>query len=476
MPMPDADLDDLIASTRAAGDDELDKLIAQQVGPKIDWTESLGRGAAQGATFGFGDEIAGAYDAAASAPGQWFYEFKNPDAPKSASFAERYAKKRDSVRAANEAARLANPKTYFAGEIAGSLAPSLLTAGAGAGTAAGRLAIAAGQGATQGLGYSDATSATGLLGDTALGAGVGLAGFGIGKAAGAGLSGLASKGAAKAAQADAAALAKATEAKLAEQASLVGKYGGLRQTENKAIRNLLDLEKTGELTPKNKIILALLKKEGRVAEALNEAAANDLEFLGSRTPEVSAAKAAMLEGKSALPEAIQKEAARLASPDEAKAQLYARLVRYGLPLAGSAIGTAVGGPVGGAVGALAGAGTRPMMHALGRMATHPSVQKAVWGGIESATSAPLRGGAFGSVLRQALAGAMIAPVVDVLEEGRNHDPMASVAAAAQRSVDIQQAAQEGGKTGAAAAYYDKSQRDPNFRKLTSTLLDDDKVH
>jgi hypothetical protein len=69
--------------------------------------ESGVRGALQGLTFGFGDEIAGAaYGAADFVQGKGY----------------NYSKNRDEVRAANDAAREANPGTYLLGEIGGGVA------------------------------------------------------------------------------------------------------------------------------------------------------------------------------------------------------------------------------------------------------------------------------------------------------------------------------------------------------------------
>src|SRR5256885_9751242 len=86
------------------------------------------------------------------------------------------------------------------------------------------------------------------------------------------------------------------------------------------------------------------------------------------------------------------------SPETGKAQIMARLLRYGPPAIGSAVGTKIGGPVGGAIGAMAGAGTRPMVQALRRMVQNPAVQYQVASAIERA-AAPGTGTAF---LRTAL--------------------------------------------------------------------------
>lgn len=170
------------------------------------------------------------------------------------------------------------------------------------------------------------------------------------------------------------AAAKAAQVKQAEQASLTGKYGGLRQTENKAIREAAAMEAAGTLTPENAALLAQARASGRFDEALNEALANDLQFLTTRQPEVQAAKTAMQEGAAALPAAIQAETAAKLSPKEMRSQFSARLKRYLPPLVGSGVGVLVGGPIGIGVGALAGAGMRPSVQAWRRFGQNPAFQ------------------------------------------------------------------------------------------------------
>jgi len=178
------------------------------------------------------------------------------------------------------------------------------------------------------------------------------------------------------ASAEAKAAAKAAQTKGAEQATLVGKYGGLRQTENKAIREAAAMEAAGTLTAENAALLARARESGRFNEALNEALANDLAFLTTRVPEVQAAKQAMQEGAAGLPAAIQAETAAKLSGAEMKSQLGARLKRYGpATVLGTALGGMVGGPPGALLGAYFGAGRHaPFIHSLRRAAQNPAVQ------------------------------------------------------------------------------------------------------
>lgn len=129
---------------------------------------SLGRGAAQGATLGFDDEIMGLIQAALPVSG---------DAP---DFATRYRKERDARRRELAAAEKAHGGYYLGGQIAGGTAPALLAAmAAGPVGVAGRLAQGTGLGAAQGAGGSEATTVGGLAKDTGIGAGVGLATGGV---------------------------------------------------------------------------------------------------------------------------------------------------------------------------------------------------------------------------------------------------------------------------------------------------------
>lgn len=140
-----------------------------QAAPDVSMLESGVRGAAQGATLGFADELTGALESAAGSLGLV------PD--------KTYEQARDEARAAYQAAEQANPGTYLAGNIAGGIGSAVLAPGAAASTA-GRIAQAAGMGAVAGYGSSNDRDAA--LADMARGAivggAVGAAGEGISKA------------------------------------------------------------------------------------------------------------------------------------------------------------------------------------------------------------------------------------------------------------------------------------------------------
>lgn len=121
--------------------------------------ESFGRGAVQGATMGWADEIGGVLKSAL-----------NPD-----RLSNSYQIERDKIRANNKAAQQANPGTYFAGELGGGIASSFVP-GLGIAKTAG-IAKTIGQGAllggVAGLGASESNDIKGMAIDTAGGAVVG---------------------------------------------------------------------------------------------------------------------------------------------------------------------------------------------------------------------------------------------------------------------------------------------------------------
>jgi len=116
----------------------------------VSWIESAARGALQGATFGFADEIVGGAEALFTG--------------------KRYAQARDESRANFKAAQAANPGAYLGGDIAGSVATSFIPGlgiakGASLGAMAGKAAL---QGAIGGLGASEASDVGGMLSDAAV--------------------------------------------------------------------------------------------------------------------------------------------------------------------------------------------------------------------------------------------------------------------------------------------------------------------
>lgn len=152
---------------------------------------SVARGAREGATLGFGDELLAAGETAVSDPALLGRAAFGGETADLQALRERYRAARDRRRMEDEASREANPGLYFAGSLVGGAAvpvPGLGGATGGitrttgaivpriaAGTGRAIRAGAAG-GAIAGAGMSDAEvaeDAAGLLRDTAEGAGVG---------------------------------------------------------------------------------------------------------------------------------------------------------------------------------------------------------------------------------------------------------------------------------------------------------------
>jgi len=171
---PDGTSPDIISRTMQQASGQSKQAPAEaNTAPDVSMLESAGRGALQGSSLGFSDEIwgglKGGYDTLA----------------KGGKFPENYANVRDETRAANERARSANPGSYIAGEIAGGVAGPMGVGGAAtrlgwrgaerlaAGSLAERVgrgsAVGAGYGAAYGLGTSEGDVA-GQLTDTAKGA------------------------------------------------------------------------------------------------------------------------------------------------------------------------------------------------------------------------------------------------------------------------------------------------------------------
>jgi hypothetical protein len=131
------------------------------------WLQALGRGAGQGVTLGFGDEVSGAVQALmAKAMGD------------RGTLAGLYRSNRDSFRRENAAAESAHKGAYLGGTLLGGLATAPLMPGVGGGKTAWQAAkagakLGAATGAAYGLGAGDADltrgEVGGALGDATLG-------------------------------------------------------------------------------------------------------------------------------------------------------------------------------------------------------------------------------------------------------------------------------------------------------------------
>jgi hypothetical protein len=147
---------------------------SQKVVAPTSGTESLLRGAAQGATLKFGDEIEGAVQALLPRPGE-------PFDPKSwlSGLGNRYTTWRDSARKIDKNAQASNPKLFTTGEVTGgaltaavpgglagkAVAPAMVKAAGPLGRFINGALVGAPLGAAVGLGGSEADLTSGELSD-----------------------------------------------------------------------------------------------------------------------------------------------------------------------------------------------------------------------------------------------------------------------------------------------------------------------
>lgn len=131
--------------------------------------DSIGHGAAQGATLGFQDEL--------SPYAEKLFAKLDPSMSKE-NYKEMYGDKsikelRDEYRDDNKQAKEQNPMAYLGGELVGGIAPSIVASPL---ARAKNVATATAMGAGTGLGYSEAEDLKGKAIDTGLGAGLGFLG------------------------------------------------------------------------------------------------------------------------------------------------------------------------------------------------------------------------------------------------------------------------------------------------------------
>lgn len=136
---------------------EMKAELAELRAPEPSKSESAVRGALQGSTLGFGDEIMGriaqGYIGARKALGI---------DPEDLFEGDVYEQARDEIRTENQAAREANPWTYGGAEVVGSVLPAVLTGGGGTTAQIGKAGL---YGGTYGAGSSEADTAEGVAKD-----------------------------------------------------------------------------------------------------------------------------------------------------------------------------------------------------------------------------------------------------------------------------------------------------------------------
>lgn len=410
------DLDALIAQAQAehSQPQDLDTLIANAAEEHRQALRSrdvaFGRGAAQGATFGFGDEAGGLIQALGE---RYLPESLGGggEAAQRKPLGQLYASNRDAFRHENDESKAAHPNYYLGGNVAGAIAtaPALPAASGAKGAVllrslglgsklagvAGRLGAAAlngaGQGATFAAGDSTADLTQGeagkLAGDVGRGAlvggGLGLGLGGLGEAAG----GLKRALGARVAGVTDKAKQMAMKEQDALEKSAEGSLGGAVQKGSRFEEQFQRYLEDPTVSPELRQQLAAWKSSPESRELIESVLGRQLKQAPGQAADIEAKRALLEAMQTSREESIAQGAERILSPKEAGRQVLMRALRYGPVALGSLAGHAIGGPVGGAMGALAGAGTRPMVHALKRMMKHPGVQKAALEALQSAAGA-----------------------------------------------------------------------------------------
>jgi len=399
---------------------EWDEAAAEDLMPRpapgrIGKAKSFLKGAEQGATFGFADELgasiqSGAQRAANVLPGgalDWLgIENRYSQDP-----LDVYRQARTENRAEYEAARTANPGAFLAGELGGGILTTVGTGGVGAGLKGAALTGAA-MGAAGGLGYGESDLTKGDVGGAALETGIGAAAGGVLGAAGHGLGQLAGGVGrfvnAKIGRAMSDQAAKSTQKVDDAIASALGRYRSGVQSGSRDVEVILReaADNPGPIGDRARAFLQTPE-----AAALRESLlSNKLASAPERLTEMMALKGehgALSVGRAtAIAQDIQSS---LASPF--KKQILPRVKTYASraipPIVASAIGGQVGGTEGMVAGGLLGFGAAAALGrpgtALANAARSPAVRKVWWEGVKKVlVDAPEALGKYAEPLTRAL--------------------------------------------------------------------------
>lgn len=375
---------------------------------------AFGRGAAQGATFGFGDEIGGGIQALGE---KYLPESLGGggEASRKKTLAELYRANRDAFRGENVASESEHPWLYGLGTVAGGAATTplvpglsgtkagaaLVRAGLGPRAAAilGRLVAAGGNGVLQGGAFGAGTSGadltqgeTGRFGGDVLrgskiGGGLGLGTAALGEASGA----LANRFARRAGEAASKAGALGAEGAAEGVASARGTAGRAVADANATLRTLRESLVDPAISKDRKAAISAFLESPAGIQLRDEVAANALEAAPEKVQAAQTAKALHRAAMEQEPEEAARLAKQALSLKEAVNQAGQRVMRYGLPAVTAAVGHHAMGPIGGLA---EGAVLRPMFHSMKRMASHPAIAyrtarlgQALTGGLSRALSA-----------------------------------------------------------------------------------------
>jgi hypothetical protein len=384
--------------------------------------EALARGAGQGATLGFADELTGLMQAipaplrallgpagmvanasealaelTSDVPESQRATARAVDAEKDArtGLGERFRQAletgrqaRDSERRANAAAQEDQPAASLVGQVAGGLPLAIATGGTGAARAVGQ---GAALGGASSLGGSTADLTKGEVGqaalDTAIGAGAGAAAGGLGYGLTAALGKVAGKAGDALRRAFADQAAKTTATREAAMRSARSALGGEASAALNALAKAREVAENalGTYTPEQVTAARAFLASPAAQEAMRNAAQNVLEAGPERlVGSMQTARNAFDTAKgAATPQAID------AAVDEAMAHpirttVLPRVANYANRAIPTAIGAAVGGPAGAVIGGTAGAVLGNPGTALRNMITNPAFRGMVARGAKGA--------------------------------------------------------------------------------------------
>lgn len=284
-------------------------------------------------------------------------------------------------------------RAYPGFNIGGEIAPSL--------AAPAKVIPQAVLGATAGYGTSKSDSLGGKLSDAAIGAGLQGGFTKLGGKFANWLRGGSEKAAEKVAGAEAKALQLATDKVDEGIASASGKLGGETQKGNRFLENLERYRSA--MGPEDTAAFDELVNSGVVPKLREKLVSSNLKSLPQQATVIDDLAAQLDELKVNRVANIGDETQNVLSKKEALNQVAERAKRYlppaagdwaahisgapGRAVVGGAIGYALGGGDGmnAGLGALAGAGLRPAIQSMRRLAQHPAVQKPVWEGLGAAS-------------------------------------------------------------------------------------------
>ena len=364
------------AGPRKLSADEVSSLGLDDEGPSE--IESGLRGAGQGLTFGFGDEIAGGGEA-----------FLDKLRGAHEAIGELYTKHRDESRRAYKKAEEANPNSYTAGNIGGAILPNAALAFATGGSSIPEqiaLGAAAGGLTTAGEAENIADITPGQLATGVIGGGVaGGVGAGLGKLGAKGLGAIGRRveqfGGKKAAEAGEALLERGTKEAAENVASVRGSAGKAVADANATLRTMREaLADPGVSAERKASVQAFL--ESPAGQELRESVVgNALEAAPEKVGAAQTAKALYAAAQEQAPEEAKRLAEHYGSAKYLGEQALERAKRYGPRLAAGVLGLGHGGGSGLVEGAALGQIAGPAKDSIKRLMMLPGAQKMAYQGL-----------------------------------------------------------------------------------------------